>query len=255
VEYADQCFCGNALENGGGPAPDGSTYCNMACAGNANETCGGPNRLDLYQLNGTSASATSTTSASSTTGPSGTVTASSTTTSGPIPTDLPTNWTYEGCYIDNANGRILAYSQPDDSSLTIESCIATCIGLGYSVAGAEYSVQCFCDDFIRNGGQLTSNSDCNMPCGGDSAEFCGAGNRLSIYSNATLQIYQPPAVQKTDLPGSWTYQGCLTDNQGDRTFPYQLEFENNNTATNCLSQCQLFGYGAGGMEYGQQCCT
>ncbi|RFU33902.1 hypothetical protein B7463_g2402, partial [Scytalidium lignicola] len=50
VEYADECYCDNALRNGGGPAPDGNAGCNMACAGNPAETCGGSNRLDLYQL-------------------------------------------------------------------------------------------------------------------------------------------------------------------------------------------------------------
>jgi hypothetical protein len=65
VEYADECCqcpvstspmlvsltiidCGNTIVNGGGPAPDGNALCNMKCDGNAAETCGGPNRLDLY---------------------------------------------------------------------------------------------------------------------------------------------------------------------------------------------------------------
>ena len=41
--------CGNDIVNGGGPAPDGNAGCNMACDGNSAETCGGPNRLDVYQ--------------------------------------------------------------------------------------------------------------------------------------------------------------------------------------------------------------
>lgn len=41
--------CGNAIVNGGSPAPDGSAGCNMACNGNSAEICGGPNRLDVYQ--------------------------------------------------------------------------------------------------------------------------------------------------------------------------------------------------------------
>ena len=44
------------------------------------------------------------------------------------------------------------------------------------------------------------------------------------------------------------------DNAVDRTFPYQLTFAENNTAENCLNQCAQFGYGAGGMEYADQCC-
>jgi hypothetical protein len=39
--------------------------------------------------------------------------------------------------------------------------------------------------------------------------MCGAGNRLTVWSNATLQVYQPPTSQKTELPGHWVYAGCL----------------------------------------------
>ena len=48
--------CGNAFANGGGPAPDGTAGCNMACNGNAAETCGGSNRLDVWQHGGGSSS-------------------------------------------------------------------------------------------------------------------------------------------------------------------------------------------------------
>lgn len=129
VEYAGECYCGNAFSNGGGPAPDGFSGCNMLCNGNSSEYCGGPNRLDMYSFNGagtgtTSATATSTTQTTVT----GTGSASG----------LPTGWTYKGCYVDGANGRILSTQNPDSSTLTIESCVQTCAGLGYSVAGMEY---------------------------------------------------------------------------------------------------------------------
>ncbi|OBT38940.1 hypothetical protein VE00_10492 [Pseudogymnoascus sp. WSF 3629] len=60
TEYSGECWCGNSVENGGGPAPDGDAHCNMKCNGNSSETCGGPNRLDVYS----STSSPSTTSSS-----------------------------------------------------------------------------------------------------------------------------------------------------------------------------------------------
>src|SRR6266480_1700166 len=48
VEYSGECYCGNALMNGGGPAPDGNLQCSMTCNGNSSEFCGGPGRLDMY---------------------------------------------------------------------------------------------------------------------------------------------------------------------------------------------------------------
>jgi glucan 1,3-beta-glucosidase len=41
VEYANECYCDNKIENTGGPAPDRTAGCIMACAGNAAKTCGG----------------------------------------------------------------------------------------------------------------------------------------------------------------------------------------------------------------------
>lgn len=49
VEYGGECYCGNQLQAGSVAAP--SSDCSMACDGNAAETCGGPNRLNVYQNN------------------------------------------------------------------------------------------------------------------------------------------------------------------------------------------------------------
>lgn len=168
-----------------------NTDCNFPCVGNSSEFCGASGRLTVYQFN---------TTLSSTSPPS---TPSSA-------TDLPSGWDYSGCWIDGAQGRVLTHQEPDNQNLTVESCVAACIGLNYNVAGMEYSSECFCDNFIENGGALaTSPADCNMPCTGNSSEICGAGNRLSVYASGTVQTSQPASVQQRDLPGDWVYQGCL----------------------------------------------
>lgn len=66
---------------------------------------------------------------------------SSTATPSSAATGLPTGWKYDGCYVDGAIGRIMNNQQSDNQQLTVESCVQTCSGLGYSVAGMEYSVQ------------------------------------------------------------------------------------------------------------------
>lgn len=125
-------------------------------------------------------------------------------------TDLPSGWSYSGCWIDGAEGRVLTNQQPDNQNLTVESCIVTCSNLNYNVAGMEYSSECFCGNYIENGGALApSPADCDMTCSGNGKETCGAGNRLSIYSFGTVQIAPPASVQKRDLPGDWFYHGCL----------------------------------------------
>lgn len=47
VEYAAECYCGNVLNN---QRPGLESSCTMTCSGNSSEYCGGPNRLNLYQV-------------------------------------------------------------------------------------------------------------------------------------------------------------------------------------------------------------
>ncbi|TDL23452.1 hypothetical protein BD410DRAFT_838937 [Rickenella mellea] len=243
VEYAAECYCGTQISNYGAPATDG---CTMACQGNANELCGGPNRLNVYNYTGTLSTTPVTTNPGN--GGAGT-------TVSPVTSGLQTPWGYSGCYVDNANGRILSVELPDNPSVTVESCIQSCSAQNFTVAGLEYSVQCFCDNNVINGGTLLPNpSTCNMACGGNSTEACGGPNRMSIYSASTNITVLPVAqTQKTNLPGQWQYVGCLAEPGAQRVFPYQLILQRNNSATTCLSQCQAYGYPAAGMEYGDEC--
>jgi hypothetical protein len=124
LDIPDSCIdCGNALQNGGAPAPDGNAQCNMHCAGNTGEICGGPNRLNLYSY---SASSTTTSQSSSPTA-----------TGNPLP-----GWTFLGCYTDSVNTRSLPNQVPVSGGLTNEGCQNACLAAGYSIAGTEYAGEC-----------------------------------------------------------------------------------------------------------------
>ena len=77
---------------------------------------------------------------------------------------------------------------PDNQALTIESCVSGCIAQGFTVAGAEYGVQCcmyhfwlippascvqhpftVCGNNLIDGAVPAPNTDCSMGCGGNSA--------------------------------------------------------------------------------------
>jgi hypothetical protein len=277
LEYGGECWCDNTLKNGGAPATDG---CTMACNGNKKQTCGGPNRLTLFKQGASAASSSAAVTAASSSvvdGASSIVgsttvldlgstasaintatvasTAATPTASGTAKT-LPSGWTYAGCWADNVNGlgRSMANGQPDSQTLTIESCAATCAAAGYTIAGMEFSTQCFCDNFIHNGAGTTPESDCSMTCSGDKTEKCGGPNRLSVYGVAPIKVLPIPKPQNTSLPGSWKYVGCLKDNINNvRTLPYQSIFSKTNNATTCLSLCSQYKFPAGGMEYGEEC--
>lgn len=190
--------CGNAFAGGNGPATNQGD-CNMACNGNATEFCGGPNRLNVYQVNGASAPSSASTAATPTSTAAGSA------------TGLPAGWTYKGCYVDNVSGRILSNQQAGGQTMTVESCVASCKAAGYVVAGMEYASECYCGNGLTNGGKLAdADTQCNTNCAGNAAEKCGDANRMSIYSNAALGTQVAPGAQTTNLPGSWKYQGCIT---------------------------------------------
>jgi hypothetical protein len=244
VEYARECYCGNTFNAGSVAAP--SADCSFTCMGNPFEYCGAGNRLSVYVKNGVAPSGTS-----SGTG-TGTSTAASTSTSAAVVTGLPAGWSAQGCWIDGAKGRILPYQAPDNQAQTLSGCAALCKNAGYTIAGVEYGVQCFCGNAIYNDGVKTVDSACSFNCPGNAAQKCGAGDRLSIVSEGVPTIYGPPAPQTGGL-GDWTYQGCVVDNVNDkRTFYWQLFF-NNMTPKMCLDRCAKYGYMAAGIEYGVEC--
>ncbi|KAK4168541.1 putative copper radical oxidase [Cladorrhinum sp. PSN259] len=241
VEYARECYCGNSFNTGSVTAP--ASECSMTCAGNQYEYCGAGNRLSVYVRNGTSIPSGTTTTA----GPSSTATS-------PAVTGIPAGWSYQGCWIDGKSGRILPYQVPDSPTNSQTQCANTCASLGYSISGTEYSQQCFCGNAVYNGAAKTLESDCSLNCPGNPAQKCGAGDRMSIVSNGTPEIFAPPAPQVRGLNGSWTYQGCAEDNLNNkRTFYWELHFPNIMTPNMCLNRCREFGYHAAGLEYGEEC--
>lgn len=257
TEYSGECYCDTQVRNGGGPAPDGDAQCVMSCNGDSKQVCGGPDRLTVYQYVGSNPPSTTPTDPQPPANPDPPVEnpiPADPTPTPSIPKDIPAGWSYSGCYVDNKYGRILKTQQPDSSAMMIEYCIGLCVGQGHSMAGIEYSAQCFCGDAMINGGaKATADSQCAMPCSGNSSEVCGGPDRMSIYANTTFTTYPPPSAQTTGLPAGFAYKGCLQDVPA-RVLPYQLlAYEKNLTVPMCLSRCAAYGYSAAGVEYGEQC--
>jgi glucan 1,3-beta-glucosidase len=100
----------------------------MTCSGAPQETCGGPNRLDLYSYASMTAAPT-TSKTSTSTGPTATA----------------SGWNFRGCYTDNVSARALSYGMAvpgGAAAMTVEACEAVCQAAGYSIAGVEYSQEC-----------------------------------------------------------------------------------------------------------------
>ncbi|KAG6890187.1 hypothetical protein C0995_010892 [Termitomyces sp. Mi166 len=247
--------CGNAIANGGVPAA--ASDCNMLCAGNSQEFCGGPNRLNVYNYTGTDLPAQ--TPGNGGNGP---------TTVSPVTSGLPGNFSYAGCYVyanllylwtdtqflpsfsDNAFGRILVFSQGGNPNNTIQSCVTACASQNYTVAGTEFGDECYCGNTLVEGAVLAADSTCNMGCAGNTTQACGGPNRVSVYSSTgNVTILPVPTPLQTGLPANWQYKGCLREpTNGVKALPYKLVWPTNNTALACVEQCAAFGFSASGVE-------
>jgi hypothetical protein len=80
LSCCSECYCGSTLASGAGPAA--LSDCNMLCAGNNSEYCGGPNRLSLYNYTGTDLA-----------------TSGGSTGAGIVTSGLPTGWAYNACWV------------------------------------------------------------------------------------------------------------------------------------------------------------
>lgn len=103
-------------------------------------------------------------------------------------TDLTSSgWGYQGCGADNYYNRAFTGASTSSSGMTNEQCVQFCGSKGFSVAGSEYSNQCYCANSIPASAQPVPGvvGNCNMPCAGNASEFCGGSALMSIYQKCT----------------------------------------------------------------------
>ncbi|KAF7912733.1 uncharacterized protein EAF01_001754 [Botrytis porri] len=166
MEYSNECYCGATINAGSVlqesiiPSVNG---CDMLCAGNSGEYCGGGSRLNMYQFNGTISAP-----------------------SGPITVMNLTGWNYLGCYNESTKGRALSGLENPIPGMntSVEACSMACGGWTYF--GVEYGDECYCGSNINAGATLQSGlspsmTGCNMVCAGNRTEVCGGSLRLNLY--------------------------------------------------------------------------
>jgi hypothetical protein len=101
---------------------------------------------------------------------------------------------YVGCGTDSISNRGFTGASTSAKDMTNEKCVDFCTSEGFSVAGTEYSDECYCSNSIPTANAPTSGlmGNCFMPCAGDSKEFCGGAGTISLYKKcgATCQNVQ-----------------------------------------------------------------
>ena len=286
IEYSNECYCGNTINAGSVNQPSSDILvngCSMLCGGNVSEYCGGPDRLDMYQLDGSLPLPTSTTSTPGT---------SPTPTPG-APSVVPSagGFSYIGCYTDStANRALTGLTNPvAGATLTIELCAAACAQFTYF--GVEYSAECYCGDALLGGSALATGGNdptqnlCDMTCDGNTSEYCGGPNRLNTYqynaslasassavptvtNSATLAVSSIASASSTSssTPAptptgpitvqkgvGFSYLGCYSDSVNSRALSGLINpgVASQNDVEQCASECSAFTYF--GVEYGAEC--
>ncbi|KAK5663389.1 hypothetical protein OQA88_3817 [Cercophora sp. LCS_1] len=258
VEYGGECFCGNTISNGGAPA----TGCDMLCNGNSSEYCGAGNRLNVYtrgELPSTTASTipSSLSSAASSAEPTGPAP------TGPSQPAAVANYEWYGCRTESTGIRALSGATYASDTMTLESCRAFCSA--YTYFGVEYARECYCGNFFNTGSVPASEADCSFTCSGNAFQYCGAGDRLSVYAkvgtpppsstsaSAVPSSTTSSAPVATDLPEGWKSYGCWLEGIGRRALPHQFPDDQLNSPSVCANKCKNAGYTIAGTEYGAQC--
>ncbi|KAJ7126404.1 WSC domain-containing protein [Mycena crocata] len=184
VEFGSECYCDHALQDSATPASQGN--CSMPCSGNSTELCGAANLIDVY-WNGTPF---------------------------PIVPQTVGSWQYKGCFSDNLTSRALPDFETISGGVTIKNCTSACKANGFGVAGLEFGIEC-CNNSPPPT-SLLSDSECHTVCAGNTTEFCGGSNRLTVFEDADGEVclsttrpdnfnlaavfFTPPTTGPTSVP-------------------------------------------------------
>ncbi|PHH59323.1 hypothetical protein CDD81_3392 [Ophiocordyceps australis] len=167
TEYGSECYCGSYVGETSAAAP--LAECNMPCGGDGYAYCGASNRLELYM----NANAT-----------------------GGRPEQPPAAGAFHlvGCQSEGTGTRALADKVTAADDMTNAKCAGLCAG--YKFFGTEYGRECYCGNVLDASSKAAPASECRMLCSGSAAEYCGASNRLSVYTKSLLPPPAGPVVKR-----------------------------------------------------------
>ncbi|WVF67212.1 hypothetical protein IAT40_001960 [Kwoniella sp. CBS 6097] len=105
---------------------------------------------------------------------------------------IPSGWTKLGCLAEPSGSRALKAASTTDQTMTPEKCISFCSSKGYSIAGVEWSVECYCGNETTGTSlsKIDNNLSCSMACNGldYSQGYCGGSSTLTIYQKGAKAV-------------------------------------------------------------------
>ena len=87
-----------------------------------------------------------------------------------------------GCYQDSFSTRLLqGHTLKLKETNSAEACLEVCTEYGFSLAGLQYGVECFCGNTKPPAGKELGEEKCDMPCPGEEGESCGGYLTMDIF--------------------------------------------------------------------------
>nr|XP_018898564.1 PREDICTED: uncharacterized protein LOC109031490 isoform X1 [Bemisia tabaci] len=226
VQFGKECYC-SSMPVDMTKQTDEKT-CNMPCAGDASQRCGGTLRLNVYATGHKQGKAE----------------------------ESPPSGSHLGCFKENSGrefetlGRYFPDFRRDFDDLTPKRCFELCFRRGFKFAGLQFGVECYCTNKELDEHRKTVDSACQIPCPGDAAEKCGGKLRLNVYATGLTAI--------DSLPSGF-HLGCFKENSGHefdtkgRFFPDFRQDSDHLTPKLCLKICFENGYKLSGVQFGREC--
>ena len=116
---------------------------------------------------------------------------------------------FHGCYSNKKNSIFREVAFTDDK-MTITLCLNYCRSIeGMINAGLGKGKQCFCGDGTISLRSQKKDSDCKVPCKGDSDEVCGDKSNVSVYDGKCPR--QAPKHQKLKRGNGWAWATWAID--------------------------------------------
>jgi Domain of unknown function (DUF1996)/WSC domain len=119
----------------------------------------------------------------------------------PAPGTMVGQWSYLGCAKDDGASRALTGSRTGDLNMTIKNCHVYCTDKKSPIAGLKYGRECWCGDKVSSTNPILPPASCaelpKMICAGNSSEYCGAPNLITLWNNTAFASIQPPTNTNT----------------------------------------------------------
>lgn len=154
VQFSSWCFCANGYGRYGA-----ADNCNMRCAGDAGQICGGEWANSVYSV-----------ATGAPVAPGTSVTP---------PANEPS--ARLGCFRDQSVRDIDGFSFTA-GNMTLQQCVAGCSARGFAFAGAQFATWCFCGNRY---GRYGPADNCNMRCAGNPDQICGGEWANSVYATGS----------------------------------------------------------------------